>query len=85
MWSPLTYLANTPEGTPAQITKMKGQEKCYQNSLKKSGFFAFCIKLIQTYPNSTSKPHAAIAVAHFTNPTMNANRVVAPKRYLTNI
>ena len=83
--SPLTYLDNTPEGTPAQNTlKSKGQEKCYQNFFKKSASFVFFIKSIPTVPDNNSNKDAPIATAPCINPTMSANRGAVPRISLMN-
>jgi hypothetical protein len=61
------------EGTPAQKTSQKGQERCYQNFLRKSVFFVFFTVLTRIFANSFAKRVVRIAAAPCINPTTNEN------------
>ena len=70
------------EGTPAQRTSKKGQERCYQNFLKKSVFFVFFTVLTRIFANNFAKRVVRIAAAPYINPTTNVNREVVLKTFL---
>ena len=72
------------EGTPAQRTSKKGQERCYQNFLKKSVFFAFFTVLTRIFAHNFAKRVVRIAAAPCINPTTNENRAVVLRLSLMN-
>jgi len=72
------------EGTPAQRIIQKGQERCYQNFLKKSVFFVFFTVLTRIFANNFGKRVVRIAAAPCINPTTNENRAVVLRLSLMN-
>ena len=70
---------DSDEGTPAQRTSQKGQERCYQNFLKKSVFFVFFTVLTRIFANNCAKMVAHIVAAPYINPTTNVNHEVVLK------
>jgi hypothetical protein len=78
-------LAIPLKGLLPKKTSQKGQERCYQNFLKKSVFFVFFTVLTRIFVNNCAKMVVHIAAAPYINPTTNVNREVVLKTSLISI